>query len=50
MKVLFYYTDAGDKVANNDAYIHGNLLVHTEFHRVAAVITIHPFNLNTMLS
>ena len=26
MKVLFYYTDAGEKVANNDAYFHGKLL------------------------
>ena len=27
MKVLFYYTDAGDKFANNDDYFHGNLLI-----------------------
>ena len=27
MKVLFYYADAGDKVANNDAYFHGNILL-----------------------
>ena len=25
--VLFHYTGAGDKVANNDAYFHGNLLL-----------------------
>ena len=27
MKVLFYYNDTDDKVANNDAYFHSTLLL-----------------------
>ena len=38
MKVLFHCTDAGDKVANNDAYFHATFCFRIEFHRKATVI------------